>query len=152
MPCEYTEERRVEFAETDMAGIVHFANFFRFMERAEHAFFRTLGITLHTDGEVQNGWVRVAANCDYLKPLHYPDAFTVHLAVRKKGVHSLAYDFTFRDTDGEVAARGKLTVVHVERAAPGAPFRAAAIPAAVDSQIEVAEAALLHPETDHAPK
>ena len=36
-------KRRVEFAETDMAGQVHFSNFFRYMEAAEHAFFRSLG-------------------------------------------------------------------------------------------------------------
>ena len=31
--------KRVEFSETDMAGIVHFSNFFRYMEMAEHAYF-----------------------------------------------------------------------------------------------------------------
>ena len=39
----FTTTRRVEFGDTDMAGIMHFANFFRFMERTEHAFLRTLG-------------------------------------------------------------------------------------------------------------
>ena len=32
--------RRIEFGDTDMAGIVHFANFFRFMEAAECEFLR----------------------------------------------------------------------------------------------------------------
>ena len=43
MPYEFKHIRRVEFAETDMAGIVHFSNFFRMMEATEHAFFRSLG-------------------------------------------------------------------------------------------------------------
>ncbi len=47
MPYEFKLTRRVEFAETDMAGIVHFANFFRMMESTEHAFFRSLGFTIH---------------------------------------------------------------------------------------------------------
>jgi acyl-CoA thioester hydrolase len=38
---------RVEFFETDLAGIVHFANYYRFMEQAEHAFFRALGLKIH---------------------------------------------------------------------------------------------------------
>ena len=38
--------RRIEFCETDMAGIVHFANFYIFMEQAEHELFRTLGLEL----------------------------------------------------------------------------------------------------------
>ena len=39
-------ERTVEFSETDMAGIVHYSNFFRYMESAEHAFFRALGFSV----------------------------------------------------------------------------------------------------------
>ena len=31
---EFRTTRMVEFSETDMAGIVHFANFFRYMEAA----------------------------------------------------------------------------------------------------------------------
>ena len=46
MPYEFKLTRRVEFAETDMAGIVHFANFFRMMEAAEHAFFRSVGFSI----------------------------------------------------------------------------------------------------------
>jgi acyl-CoA thioester hydrolase len=34
MAFEFKLTRRVEFAETDMAGIVHFSNFFRYMESA----------------------------------------------------------------------------------------------------------------------
>ena len=34
MAYEFKVQRRVEFSETDMAGIVHYANFFRYMETA----------------------------------------------------------------------------------------------------------------------
>ena len=47
MAYEYKMTRRIEFAETDMAGIVHFSNFFRMMEATEHAFFRSLGLSIH---------------------------------------------------------------------------------------------------------
>ena len=46
MPCEFKVVRRVEFSETDMAGIVHYSNFFRYMETAEHGFFRRLGYSV----------------------------------------------------------------------------------------------------------
>ena len=36
MTFEFHTTRRIQFAETDMAGIVHFSNFFRYMEEAEH--------------------------------------------------------------------------------------------------------------------
>ena len=37
MAYEFRLVRQVEFSETDMAGIVHYSNFFRYMEAAEHA-------------------------------------------------------------------------------------------------------------------
>lgn len=38
MPSEFEAIRRVEFSDTDLAGIMHYSNYFRFMETAEHAF------------------------------------------------------------------------------------------------------------------
>jgi hypothetical protein len=40
---EFRATRRVEFNETDLAGIVHFSNFFRYMETVEGAFYRSFG-------------------------------------------------------------------------------------------------------------
>ena len=55
-------KRIVEFADTDMAGIVHFAQFFNYMEAAEHAFFRSLGISVVTrQVDPPVGWPRVHA-------------------------------------------------------------------------------------------
>ena len=44
---EFKLTRRVDFSDTDMAGIMHFSNFFRFMEAAEQAFFRSLGFSIY---------------------------------------------------------------------------------------------------------
>ena len=46
MPTEFSIPRRVQFSETDMAGIAHFSNFFRMMEEVEHAFFRSVGLSV----------------------------------------------------------------------------------------------------------
>ena len=74
--------RRVEFADTDMAGIVHFANFFRFMEEAEHAYYRFLGIPIHPPGaENTFGWPRVHVECDYKKPARFEDVLDIYVAV-----------------------------------------------------------------------
>jgi len=72
MAHTFRDRRRIEFYETDMAGIVHFSNFFRFMEATEHAFFRSLGLALHRDdGAHMSGWARVDARCTYRLPLRY---------------------------------------------------------------------------------
>ena len=66
MAFEFKAVRRVEFSETDMAGIVHYSNFFRYMETAEHGFFRSLGHSVVMDKfEPPLGWPRVRAECEY---------------------------------------------------------------------------------------
>ena len=45
--------RRVEFGETDLAGVVHFANFFRYMESAEVEFLRSRGVSVRLKWEGQ---------------------------------------------------------------------------------------------------
>src|SRR5215211_8700388 len=97
MPFEFKMTRRVEFAETDMAGIVHFSNFFRMMEAAEHAFFRSLGFTIHGHEQGSTtGWPRVSATCDYLRPLRFEDEVEIHLLVAEVRNRSIRYQFIFR--------------------------------------------------------
>lgn len=148
MASEFRERRRIEFYETDMAGIVHFSNYFRFMESTEHAFFRSLGLSLHRDeGDAMSGWARVQASCEYKAPLHYQDEIEIELRVREKSKSALAYDFVFRRVDATGAsssgapaapvAIGALHVVHVARAR-GGRMQAASMPAEVARAIEVA--------------
>ena len=145
MACEFKLVRRVEFGETDMAGIVHYSNFFRYMEAAEHAFFRSLGVsivTANTDPPVD--WPRVHAHCDYHAPLRFEDEFEVHLLVSEKKSKALSYRFVFRKLNGNPGevARGKLTVVCVTHA-PDGSMAATHIPAKIADQIEVAPMELL---------
>ncbi|MCP3914667.1 MAG: acyl-CoA thioesterase [bacterium] len=145
MPYEFKTERRVEFVDTDMAGIMHFSNFFRFMESTEHAFFRSLGEPLHTnaDGRMR-GWARVHAECDYSAPLRYQDVVEVHLLVREKRPSALSYVFVFRTQDREVA-RGALTVVCVAHEEGEERMRPVPMPAAISERVEVAPAELISP-------
>ncbi len=148
MTSEFRMRRLVEFADTDMAGIVHFSNFFRYMEACEHAFFRSLGLALHQqEGSEMIGLARVRAECQYLAPLHYQDEFEVHLVVREKRASALSYDFTFTRVagsdgrpPGERCAAGALTVVCV-RGQPGVDrMRATALPEKIARTIVAAPA------------
>lgn len=142
MACEFKMIHRVEFAHTDMAGIVHFANFFRYMENTEHAFFRSLGFSIHTevDGK-QYGWPRVHAACDYKQPIRFEDEIEVHLLVRSIKPKSLSYDFVFRKAGEDVGtevARGSLTVVCTAWDETSGRMRAVTIPEVIASRIEEA--------------
>jgi acyl-CoA thioester hydrolase len=140
MPYEFKLTHRVDFSDTDMAGIMHFANFFRFMERTEHAFLRSLGLSVHMEAEgVKIGWPRVRAACDYKQPLRFEDEVEVHLLVREKNARSLTYDFIFRklDESGPVeAARGSLTVVCVAMDRAAGRMKAVMIPQVIADLIQ----------------
>ena len=69
---EFRTKRRMEFADTDMGGIVHFSRFFIFMETTEHLFLEALGTSVSLELEGRKiGWPRVAASCDYKSPARF---------------------------------------------------------------------------------
>jgi len=144
MPYEFKVERRVEFSETDMAGIMHYSNFFRFMETAEHAFYRSLGYSVvMANFDPPLGWPRVHAECDYFKPLRFEDLVEVQLLVKEKKPKALTYLFRFFKINGtrEEVARGSVTVVCVAHHAGG--MRSVEMPAALADRIQVAPAEAL---------
>ncbi|MCA9742724.1 MAG: acyl-CoA thioesterase [Deferribacteres bacterium] len=143
MPCEFKYTKRVEFYETDLAGIMHFSNFFRYMEIAEHAFVRSLGFSIHQEFDgVKTGWPRVHVECDFFKPLQYEDEVEIHLQVAEKKQKALSYKFTFRKlTDGtprETIAVGRSTAVCVGFNQQGKIAGAIPIPAAFADRIQQA--------------
>jgi YbgC/YbaW family acyl-CoA thioester hydrolase len=109
MPHELHTKRRIEFADTDMAGIVHFARFFIFMETAEHEFLRSLETSVAAKlNNLQLGWPRLAASCEYLSPAKFEEVLDIRVSVARKGNKSMTYQFEFRR--GEVLiARGQMT-------------------------------------------
>lgn len=109
----FIAKHHVEFFETDLAGIVHFANFYRFMEQAEHQFFRSLGLKIHgtlPDGTVF-GWPRVSADCSFKAPAYYEDDIEIHLTVRRLTRRSLTIGYTFL-RDGVVLANGEMKTAY----------------------------------------
>ena len=146
MAYQFKVVRRVEFSETDMAGIVHHSNFFRYMESAEHGFFRSLGFSVvMRNFEAPMGWPRVHVECDFWHPLKFEDEFEVLMLVSRKRPKALSYVFKFTKLNGRKrieVARGSLIAVCVIKKADGS-LAAAKIPKAVADKISVAPARLL---------
>ena len=140
MAHEFKVVRRVEFSETDMAGIVHYSNFFRYMESAEHGFFRSLGFSVVTrQSDPPVGWPRVHDECDFQRQLYLEDEVQIHMLVREKKSKSLTYEFIFHKLNAQPpveVARGKLTVVCVTH--EGGKMASAPIPKNIADRIEVA--------------
>ncbi len=134
MHTEYRTRRKIEFADTDMAGIVHFTRFFVFMETAEHEFLRSLGTSVATEWNGNKiGWPRLLVSCQYLSPLRFEDEVDIHLRVSRKGTKSLTYQFRFT-RQGEDIARGEVTTVCCITN-PGEKLRAISIPDFIADQI-----------------
>ena len=111
MTTPFRTTRRIEFADTDMAGIVHFSNFFRFMEFAEVEFLRSRGLNVKMEWEGQHiGFPRVAAACDFIKPVTFGDVVDITVTIDRIGTKSVTYAFEF-SKGGEAIAKGKVTSV-----------------------------------------
>ena len=133
MPSEYRLKRRVQFYETDMAGIVHFSWFFRYMEEAEHAMWREAGLGITGDAGV--GWPRIEASFEYHRPLRFEDEFEVHLRVVGKDARTIRYEGVI-SREGARIATGRITVRCVSKT-PGGIMRSMDIPPEIDSMFQV---------------
>jgi YbgC/YbaW family acyl-CoA thioester hydrolase len=146
MPFEYQHSRRVEFSETDMAGIMHFSNFFRFMEATETAFMRSLSLSVVlTKCGLDVCLPRVHAECDYQVPLRFEDEVLVHLLVEKKTSRTLTYQFRFFKMNTQPrteVARGRLVAVCAARQ-PDGTMKAVPLPAEFSDKLQEAPADLL---------
>jgi YbgC/YbaW family acyl-CoA thioester hydrolase len=95
-----------------MAGIMHFSNFFRFMEVAETAFLRERGMTVSwSEGEERQGFPRVSVSCDYLKPARFEELLDIEVTVEKVGTKSVTYRFDF-SCNGTPIAVGRMSSVY----------------------------------------
>lgn len=128
--------RRVQFYETDTAGIVHFSWFYRYMEEAEHALWRAAGLSI-APPDADIGFPRVAASFDFFKPLRFEDEFEVELAIAEISEKAIRYKADVIK-DGTTVASGQLTVACV-RKRPGEPMTSTVIPPGIASRFQIAE-------------
>jgi len=112
-PREYIHRRRVQFYETDVAGIVHFSWFYRYMEEAEHALWRAAGLSIHPP-ESDLGWPRVAASFDFQRALRFEDEIDVHLRIAEISRKTIRYECIVKKDDQQVAA-GTMTIACVRK-------------------------------------
>ncbi|WP_395143814.1 acyl-CoA thioesterase [Armatimonas sp.] len=145
MPHEFVLRHRVEFADTDMAGIIHFSSYFRYMEVTEHAFFRSLGFSV-ASRDAGIGWPRVDVGCEFRAPLRFEDELDVRLVVVEKKSKSLRYEFHITKVGEEPlleVATGRMTVVCVAMDVEMGTMKATRIPEALAVQIDVAPEEIL---------
>ena len=125
--------RRVQFSETDVAGIVHFSNFFRYFEDAEHAMWRAAGLSIHPE-QSPIGWPRVAASCQYHRPLRFEQEFEIAVQISEMTSRTIAYAGEIT-SNGERIATGSWKIACVTRFTDGT-MKSAEIPSAVADRLK----------------
>jgi YbgC/YbaW family acyl-CoA thioester hydrolase len=131
--AEFRLKRRVNFYETDMAGIVHFSCFFRYMEEAEHALWREAGVSIAASGV---GWPRVATSFEFHRPLRFEEEFEVYIRIAAITRKTIRYSCVLTRGDIKIAT-GTLTAVCVARDGPDA-MKSIPIPPEITNRFQVA--------------
>lgn len=117
----HTFTLRVYYEDTDLAGIVYYANYLKFIERARSEWVRALGVdqvALKRDHGIVFAVRRVEA--DYLRPAKFDDELTVTTQPVTQGGARIVLEQTVTRT-GETLFTATVTLVCLNEA--GAPAR-----------------------------
>jgi acyl-CoA thioesterase FadM len=110
VPARIALVRRIEWSDTDAAGVYHWSTVFRLVEAAEARLHDRLGIREYTFGRTP----RVHVSCDFHRELAFFDAVRTELAVAEVGRSSVRYAFTlYPEGEEQPAADGEMVAVHV---------------------------------------
>lgn len=115
---------RVYYEDTDLAGIVYYANYLKFIERARTEWVRARGVDqarLKAETGIVFAVRRIEA--DYLSPAHFDDLLDVHTSLREMRGARLILDQAVLRQD-KVLFRAGVTLVCLD-----ARGRAARLPA-----------------------
>ncbi len=123
----FTWPVRVYYEDTDLGGVVYYANYLRFLERARTEWLRALGFeqtalaALH-----QVVFVVRSISLDYLKPARFDDELEITVGLREIGASRIALSQSVRrGADDLVAAQVELACVNT------ATFKPVRIPRSV---------------------
>jgi acyl-CoA thioester hydrolase len=122
------------WSDCDAAGIVFYANYFRFIEQAEEELFRSAGADRQALLKGNHVWMpRVETFSKFIRPIRLGTAIRLRLHPHLKGEKAVRYDFEFiHDGTGEQIAEGYVTVVCVD----AKEFKARPIPEAIRAIIK----------------
>jgi acyl-CoA thioester hydrolase len=100
---------RVYYEDTDAQGLVYFANYFKFMERARSEWLRSLGIEQdRLLFEQKRCFVVVDCQAEFLRPARFNDQLVATVAVLERGrtTFSLEQQILRPGRTGELLCRG----------------------------------------------
>jgi acyl-CoA thioester hydrolase len=124
---EFSWPVRVYYEDTDAGGVVYYANYLKFMERARTEFLRSLGF--EQDKLAEQGLIFAVhrAEVDYIKPARFNNALLVTAKISQQKKVSLTFDQKVQLESGDVCSRGKIKIVCIDSSS----FKPRPIPQAI---------------------
>lgn len=108
---------KVRLNDTDAAGILYFANQFRFIHDAFDDFFESEGYSFHKMLYDESfTFVIVHAEADYLAPLAISDKIEIHLSIANIGTSSFSVVYKIYKSDQTLVGTAKTVHVYLDRA------------------------------------
>lgn len=127
-PDEFVWPVRVYYEDTDAGGVVYYANYLRFMERARTEWLRALGFE-QDRLRAEQGLIFAVHHIEvrYLRPARFNDRLRVGVRIRRQGRASLVFDQAIRGEAGEPVCAGTVKIACIDVST----FRPRPIPAAI---------------------
>lgn len=123
---------RVYYEDTDSGGVVYYANYLKYMERARTEWLRSLGYEQdRLLGERRRLFVVRALQLDYLRPAHFNEQLEVCTRVRDWRRVGLTFDQWVQREPGRILCAGTVEVACVD----ADRFRPRSLPAALLTEI-----------------
>lgn len=128
----FKQSFRVHWVDTDIAGVMHFTNFFRYFEACEEEFYRSISLPFTMIRDRYGVMMpRVEAHCEYRAACRFDDVIEVTMKVREVAEKTITYDFSVTlQANGKLAAQG-----YVKCIAVNSNWKAVPLPAAVAMRI-----------------
>ena len=131
MSASFSWPVRVYYEDTDTGGVVYYANYFKFMERARTEWFRSFGVMQDELSRTRGVLFAVrSARVDYLKPARLDEQLNVSIELGRCGPASIVFLQQVR-REGEVLCRGEIKIACLKTA----DFSPTAIPEDIVSRI-----------------
>lgn len=108
----FAHRQRVRFGETDLQGVVYYANYLLFAEVGRFAYLRELGVTSRHDLLEQGVDFTIGeASVRYQAPLRFDDEYDIRVRVGKIRNSSWVFEYAFDRADGQRCAIGSTVQV-----------------------------------------
>ena len=120
---------RVYYEDTDSGGVVYYANYLKFMERARTEWLRSLGFEQDILRDQEGALFAVSrVSLDLRRPARFNDALRVSVRVKQRGRASLTLEQEIKgESDGSMLCFGEVKIVCVD----AVRFRPRAIPKSI---------------------